>query len=89
MPEPTYNIHAYAFIDGKPKELWDNIMSILDNNIKVETEIALSTTIEGEKRVHQCGRANAIREIKEVLVSERKKALDIANINWSDDPTLK
>lgn len=89
MPEPIYNINAYAFVDGKPKELWDNIMSILDSNIKVETEMALSVNIEGEKRVHQCGRANSLREIKEVLVSERKKALDIANINWHDDPTLK
>jgi len=89
MAEPVYNPNAFAFTDGIPLQVWQNIIIVLDQNIKVETELAIGASIDGEKRIHQCGRANAIREIKEILVSERKKALDVANIDWTKDETLK
>jgi hypothetical protein len=83
-----YSNTVFAFTDPKTKDVWGNIMLILDQNIKVETEIALSPEIQGEKRIHQCGRASSLCEIKDMLISERKKALDIANIDWTTDETL-
>jgi hypothetical protein len=89
MSKPVYDKAVFSFTDGVPKQLWTTVMLILDQNIKVETELAVSQEIEGEKRVHQCGRVNALRELKDILISERKEALDAANINWASDDTLK
>jgi hypothetical protein len=89
MSKPIYDKAVFSFTDGVPKQLWTAMMLILDQNIKVETEIAVSQEIEGEKRVHQCGRVNALREFRDMLISERKEALDSANINWASDETLK
>lgn len=88
MSDMKYSNTVFAFTDPKMKDVWGNIMLILDQNIKVETEIALSPEIQGEKRIHQCGRASSLREIKDMLISERKKALEIANIDWTTDETL-
>lgn len=85
----NYDKAVFSFTDGVPKQLWTSIIMILDQNIKVETELALSPETQGEKRVHQCGRANSLRELKDMLVAERKAALDQANINWATDETLK
>lgn len=88
MDNPQYKRDIFAFTEDKPQALWNNIMYILDQNIKVETEIAINSEVQGEKRIHQCGRASALREIREMLVTERKTALDIANIDWKTDETL-
>lgn len=85
----NYDKAVFSFTDGVPKQLWTSIIMILDQNIKVETDLALSIETQGEKRIHQCGRANSLIELKEMLVSERKAALDQANINWATDETLK
>lgn len=89
MSKDTYDKGVFSFIDGAPKQLWTTVMLILDQNIKVETELAISQEIQGEKRIHQCGRVNALKEFKDMLVSERKSALDSANVNWAEDETLK
>lgn len=85
----NYDKAVFSFTDGVPKQLWTSIIMILDQNIKVETDLALTTETQGEKRIHQCGRANSLIELKEMLVAERKAALDQANINWTTDETLK
>jgi hypothetical protein len=89
MSKDTYDKGVFSFIDGVPKQLWTTVMLILDQNIKVETELAISQEIQGEKRIHQCGRVNALKEFRDILVSERKSALDSANVNWAEDETLK
>lgn len=89
MSNIQYNNNAFAFTDPKIQDVWNNMIIILDQNIKVETEIAISPEIQGERRIHQCGRASSLREIKDMLITERKKALDIANIDWNTDETLK
>ena len=72
--DKNYNKSVFLFKDGPAKELWDSIILILDENLNIEQENALSSSIEGEKRVHQCGRADAIKSIKNLLVEERRNA---------------
>jgi len=84
----SYDSNAFGFNEQQSQLLWNNIVLILDQNIKVETEMAIRQDIEPEKRTHQCGRVNSLVEIKEMLIAERKKALEFANIDWSKDETL-
>lgn len=74
MTDKDYNKSAFLFKEGPAMELWKNIILILEENINVEQENALSQSIEGEKRIHQCGRADALKSIKGLLVDERRNA---------------
>ena len=63
-------------------------MTVIDLNIKAETDEAISLDIRGEDRIYACGRASALRDIKRLFLEERKAALDLKNINWTSDEEL-
>jgi hypothetical protein len=74
MNENEYNINVFGFSDKN--ELWDAIMLILEHNAELETSNAISGNVNNEKRIHLCGRAEATRDIINLLKSEREKALE-------------
>jgi hypothetical protein len=72
MKDTDYNLNTFAFQEHNA--LWEHIMYIVDLNIKMETEQAISSELSGESRVHQCGRASAMSDFKNLLLEERKNA---------------
>lgn len=56
-------------------EVFDAVLAYLDASITAEVERAISYSIEGEKRVHACGRAEAIKDFKDLLLAEQSEAL--------------
>jgi hypothetical protein len=81
-----YNRDEFGF-EGK-NELWSQFMTVIDLNIKAETDEAISLDIKGEDRIYACGRASALRDLKRLFLEERKAALDRKNINWTSDEEL-
>lgn len=63
---------ALAF---EKNEVFDAILAYLDASIGAEVDRAISYSIEGEKRVHACGRAEAIKDFRDLLLSEQSEAL--------------
>jgi hypothetical protein len=55
-------------------EVFDAVFAYLDASIEAEVDRAISYSIEGEKRIHACGRADALKDFKELLLSEQKEA---------------
>lgn len=72
MKDTDYDINTFAFPERNA--VWEHIMYIIDLNIKAEVEQAVSSQLLGESRVHQCGRASAMQDFKNLLLEERKKA---------------
>lgn len=63
---------ALAF---EKNEVFDAVIAYLDASITAEVDRAVSYSIEGEKRVHACGRAEALKDFKDLLISEQAEAL--------------
>jgi len=55
-------------------EVFDAVIAYLDANIEGEVDRAISYNIEGEKRIHGCGRAESLRDFKDLLLSENQDA---------------
>lgn len=76
MSQFNYDVKVFSFRDEN--KLWDTIMFILKENIETETINAINVNTDGEKRVHACGRADALRDLHSALLSEREKALEMS-----------
>jgi hypothetical protein len=46
----------------------------LDVSAEAEVDRAISYNIEGEKRVHACGRAESLKDFKDLLLTLQKEA---------------
>jgi len=79
MKDTDYDISTFAFRERN--QMWEHIMYIIDLNIQSETQRAIQQELTGESRVHQCGRASAITDLKALLLDERKKARTNAGLN--------
>jgi hypothetical protein len=55
-------------------EVFDAVLAYADAAIAAEVDRAISYSIEGEKRVHACGRAEALRDFRDLLLSEQSEA---------------
>lgn len=55
-------------------EVFDAVMAYLDGSIEAEVDRAISYSIEGEKRVHACGRAEALKDFKDLLLQQQQEA---------------
>ena len=55
-------------------EVFDAILAYVDAAISAEVDRAISYGIEGEKRIHACGRAEALKDFKDLLLSEQAEA---------------
>lgn len=56
-------------------DLWDSVMSIIDELYRSETASAISSSVDESKRSHQCGRADGVAYVKELLELTRQQAL--------------
>jgi hypothetical protein len=64
-------------------DLWDSVNWIIDEAYKSECAIAMSQSTDEAKRSHQCGRADGVLFIKDLLESTRAQALDNVGRNKS------
>lgn len=55
-------------------EVFEAVIAYLDANIEGEVDRAISFNIEGEKRIHGCGRAEGLRDFKDLLLAEQAEA---------------
>jgi len=55
-------------------EVFDAVLAYMDAAIAAEVDRAISYSIEGEKRVHACGRAEALRDFRDLLLAEQSEA---------------
>jgi hypothetical protein len=81
MKDAEYRVSVFGFT--QPNELWEHILYIVDINIEAESNVATGVDVSGEQRIHACGRAQAWKDIKTLLLEERKKGLDANGINNS------
>ena len=55
-------------------EIFDAVMAYLDASVEAEVDRAIAYSTEGEKRVHACGRAEALKDFKFLLISQQQEA---------------
>jgi len=55
-------------------EVFDAVMAFLDASVEAEVDRAISYTTEGEKRIHACGRAESLKDFKDLLLSQQQEA---------------
>ena len=58
-------------------DVWDAVLIIVNKALKSESDFAISA-MEEQKRAHQCGRADGILYIKDLLESTRSEALNLS-----------
>ena len=56
-------------------DLWDGILFIIEEAKNAEIGSAVSQVIEESKRAHQCGRVEALFDLKDLLIQTREEAL--------------
>lgn len=56
-------------------EIFDCVLSYLSESINAEVDRAVSYSIDEAKRAHACGRAEALKDFQDLLMSEQQKAL--------------
>lgn len=71
-PNPEEAKKALAF---EKNEVFDAVLAYLEASITAEVDRAISYSTEGEKRVHACGRAEGIKDFKDLLLSEQAEAM--------------
>lgn len=55
-------------------EVFDAVMAYLSLSIEAEVDRAISYATEGEKRIHACGRAEALKDFKDLLLIQQQEA---------------
>ena len=75
-PEEKYKLKVklQQSMQFEYSELWNSIMFVIDEAIESEIQLAIGPRIEGEDRAHQCGRADGVTFVKELLISTREEA---------------
>ena len=55
-------------------EVFDAVLAYLSLSIEAEVDRAISYSTEGEKRIHACGRAESLKDFKELLLVQQQEA---------------
>lgn len=55
-------------------EVFDAVLAYLTASIDAEVDRAIAYSTEGEKRVHACGRAEALKDFKDLLLTQQQEA---------------
>lgn len=74
MSEERLKEKLQLSMEFESSDLWDSIHYVLDTAIKAELSNAVSQGLDETKRVHQCGRADGIMYIKDLLNDTRDVA---------------
>jgi hypothetical protein len=63
-----------AALSFESNEVFEAVLAFLDASVDAEVDRAISFSIEGEKRVHACGRAEALKDFKDLLLVQNQEA---------------
>jgi hypothetical protein len=55
-------------------EIFDSVLAFLDASIEAEVDRAISYSTEGEKRIHACGRAESLKDFKDLIQAQQDEA---------------
>jgi hypothetical protein len=55
-------------------EIFDAVLAYLDASIEAEVDRAIAYNTEGEKRIHACGRAESLKDFKDLILSQQLEA---------------
>lgn len=55
-------------------EVFDAVLAFLDASVEAEVDRAIAYNTEGEKRIHACGRAESLKDFKDLLLSVQLEA---------------
>jgi hypothetical protein len=55
-------------------EVFDAVLAYLDASVEAEVDRAISYATEGEKRIHACGRAEALKDFKDLILAQQQEA---------------
>ena len=55
-------------------EVFDAVIAFLETSAEAEVDRAISYSIDGEKRIHACGRAESLKDFKDLLLTLQKEA---------------
>lgn len=55
-------------------EVFDAVVAYLDASIEAEVDRAIAYSTEGEKRIHACGRAEALKDFKDLILTQQQEA---------------
>ena len=69
----TLNEHKRS-LSFETNEVFEAIIAYLDAGIEAEVDRAISYATEGEKRIHACGRAEALKDFKDLLLIQQQEA---------------
>jgi hypothetical protein len=57
-------------------EVWESVQAFLGASIDAEVDRAIAYSTEGEKRIHACGRAESLKDFRDMLLSLQQEARD-------------
>lgn len=69
----TINDHKLV-LSFETNEVFDAVIAFLDASIEAEVDRAISYSTEGEKRIHACGRAEALKDFKELILVQHQES---------------
>lgn len=55
-------------------EVFDAVLAYLNASIEAEVDRAIAYSTEGEKRIHACGRAEALKDFKDLLLIQQQES---------------
>jgi hypothetical protein len=55
-------------------EVFDAVIAFLNASIEAEVDRAISYSTEGEKRIHACGRAESLKDFKDLILVQNQEA---------------
>ncbi len=67
------NYTAYQW-DGK-NELFEEMLKGMNDFVEVETDTALDATLDANQRAYMCGKAAAVREVRDHFLALREMAV--------------
>ena len=72
MPK-TIDDHK-RILSFEQNEVFDAVLAFLDASVEAEVDRAIAYSTEGEKRIHACGRAESLKDFKDLLLSVQLEA---------------
>lgn len=55
-------------------EVFDAVIAFLNASIEAEVDRAIAYSTEGEKRIHACGRAESLKDFKDLILVQNEEA---------------
>ena len=69
----TINDHKRV-LSFETNEVFEAVFAYLEASIEAEVDRAIAYSTEGEKRIHACGRAEALKDFKDLLLIQQQES---------------